>query len=275
MTTEPFRLVTSVAAGQGGLLTGAQAARIGVEGPGLKRLAESGLLIELDWDVHQLTSSPLPPRFAYPYAAWLALAPSRFASERPVAKHEDAVVSHASAARLHDLGAVSAPTTTFVAPDPPPGTATPRAVEVRPAALAASEVTVLGGVPVTGPHRTIVDLVRAHTDHGEVRGVVTDAVRRDLVDLSALYAELAPLAGSHEFPAGGREFAGYFLPELPASGLSPRNLRALATVVLPERVTAVRRSLGSALTAVPGGPRAGERAARYLAAELVGRTERV
>jgi hypothetical protein len=278
MTTQSFQQLTFVAAGQSGLVTGAQASRAGVDGSELGRLAGAGLMFELDWDVHQLTSSPLAPRFAYPYAAWLALAPDKFVSERPTTRHEGAVLSHGSAARLHGLGAVSAPTTTFIAPSTARttgATAIPRAVEVHEATLDATEVTVLGGVAVTTPHRTILDLVRAHTDHGEVRGAITDAVRRDLVDLATLYNDLVPLADHHEFPADGQEFAGYFLPELPAASLSPRNLRALATVVLPDRVAEVERSLVRALVAAPGGTRADEQTVRALAADIVGRTERV
>lgn len=263
--------LTSVAARQSGLVTGAQAARIGIDRPELERLADGGLLFELDWDVHQLTSSPFAPRFAFPYAAWLALQPARFASERPAA---DAVLSQGSAARLHGLGAVAAPTTTFLTPTRPTGRF-PRAIEVNQAELAAEDVMVLGGVTVTTPHRTILDLVRSHTDHGEVRGALTDAVLRDAIDLGRMYDDLVPLAEHHEFPPEGPEFAGYFLPEINPSSLSIRNQRAFTTVVLGDRVAETERALAAALSAVPAGDRVQPETVRALAAEIVGRTERV
>jgi hypothetical protein len=271
MSTEAFQQLTSAAAGQGGLVTGAQAARAGLGRAELDALSGRGLLFELDWDVFQLTSSPLAPRFAYPYAAWLALAPDKFASERT---RGDAVLSQASAARLHGLGAVAAPATTFLAPIQRFGRL-PRAIEVSVDKVAADELMVLGGVTVTTPHRTIVDLVRSHTDHGEVRGALTDAVLRDLVDLGSLYADLVPLAAHHEFPDEGPEFAGYFLPELQPAALSSRNQRALAGVVLADRVDETQRVLTAALAGIPGGRRAEEQTIRALAADIVGRSEQV
>ncbi|MFC0626936.1 hypothetical protein [Kribbella deserti] len=271
MASELFQQLTSVAAGQSGLVTGAQAARTGLGKAELERLSSGGLLFELDWDVHQLTSSPLAPRFAYPYAAWLALAPDKFASERT---RGDAVLSQGSAARLHGLGAVGAPVMTFLAPIQRFGRL-PRAVEVNVDKLAPPDVMVLGGVTVTTPHRTIVDLVRSHTDHGEVRGAITDAVLRDAVDLARLYDDLVPLADHHEFPAEGPEFAGYFLPEVDPASLSPRNRRALTAVVLADRVDETERALAAALAKVPGGDRADAQTVRTLAADIVGRSEQV
>ncbi|MFK4085298.1 hypothetical protein ACI2LF_14390 [Kribbella sp. NPDC020789] len=271
MSTVPFQQVSSAAATQGGLVTAAQAGRAGLGRAELEALSSQGLLFELDWDVFQLTSSPLAPRFAYPFAAWLALAPDKFASERTAG---DAVLSQGSAARLHGLGAVSAPTTTFLAPIQRFGRL-PRAVEVTVDQVAADEITVLGGVTVTTPHRTIVDLVRSHTDHGEVRGALTDAVLRDQIDLGRMYDDLLPLAAHHEFPDTGPEFVGYFLPELQPAGLSPRNQRALARVVLADQVEETERALTAALARIPGGHRAEEQTVRALAAEIVGRSERV
>lgn len=271
MSVEVLQKLTSLAATQSGLVTGAQADRIGLDQAELARLADRGLLFELDWDVHQLTSSPFAPRFAFPYAAWLALQPARFASERPAA---DAVLSQGSAARLHGLGAVGAPTTTFLTPTKPTGRF-PRAIEVNQAALPAEDVMVLGGVTVTTPHRTILDLVRSHTDHGEVRGALTDAVLRDAIDLAKMYDDLVPLAEHHEFPPEGPEFAGYFLPEVNPSTLSIRNQRAFTSVVLGDRVSETERALTAALPTVPAGDRVTEATVRALAAEIVGRTERV
>jgi hypothetical protein len=271
MTAQAFFELAMLAGGQGGLVTAAQAGRIGVTGPQLDHFAGLGLLVELDRGVYEICGSTLAPRFGYPYAAWLALRPDRFGAERGL----DAVLSHGSAARLLGLGAVGAPLTTFTAAAAPQGGwQTSGTVEVRQARLTRDDVALVGGVPVTTPHRTILDLVRDHADHGEIRGALTDAVRRDLVDLAAIHADLVPLSEHHEFPAAGPEFAGYFLPTLDVRGLSARNLRAFTTLVLPDRVAEVAGSLAAAIPDPPPGM-VREHLARDLAAEVVGRSERV
>jgi len=267
MTTERFQWLTGVAARQYGLVTGGQATRVGVERGELEQFSMRALLFELDHDVYQLTSSPLAPRFAYPYATWLALEPATYGFERD----DQAVLSHGSAARLHGIGAVSAPATTFTVGAQP--SVVPRAVELHH--RVPTDVTRVGPLLVTTPHRTIVDLVVSGADHIEVRGALSDAVRRDLVDLLAVYDELRPLADQYEFPADGPEFAGYFLPDVDAGELSARNLRGLACIVVAGRVADTELILGPALAAVPGGDRVSAALVRSLAAEIVGRTERV
>lgn len=278
MWEEPFYELAGAAGRQQGMITAAQAARLGVEDAALTRLAQARLLMELDWGVYELAGGSLGPRYGYPYAAWLALRPGRFRWERPERPENDAVLSHESACRLYGLGAVSAPLMVFTAPDELPA---PRAVTVHVAGLAADEVEIVKGVPVTTPHRAILDLVRDWTDHNEIRGAFTEAVRRDLVDLRALHADLAPLAERHEFPAGGPGFVRHFLPDLPPGSLSTRNLRALAELVSADSVAEARRLIvpvveatRAAIPAASGDRLAGDdELIRDLAAELVARIE--
>lgn len=254
--------VSALAARQSGLVAMAQAERLGLERADLDDLAQAGLLTLLDWEVYEVAGSALPPRFGYPYAAWLALSPAAFGWERAKDRTKDAVISHESACRVLGLGAPSIGGITFTAPDPLPE---PRATRVVVAELRPDEITVHEGLPVTTAHRTVLDLTRDHTDHTELRRVLTDAVRLDLVDLAALYADLVPLSETYRFPSAGPDFARYFLSELNLADLSIRNLRAFARLVLPDQVEQTAAALEQAL---PGIDRA---ILDDVAAELAGK----
>ncbi|HEY3002279.1 MAG TPA: hypothetical protein VGJ44_07995, partial [Kribbellaceae bacterium] len=210
-----------------------------------------------------LAGSPVAPRYAYPYAAWLALAPATYAWDRPAG---EAVVSHESACQVLGLGAPTLSSATLTAVRPLPE---PRATVLHVAELRPDDITVHEGVPVTTARRTVVDLVRDHTDHLEVRRAITDAVRLDLVDLTELYDDLRPLAAEFHFPGAGPEFARYFLADVTTGALSVRNLRALAELVLPDRVDRAQIAVASALAAA--NVAADQRLSRDVAAEITGR----
>jgi hypothetical protein len=228
MWESAFRELAEVAGRQHGLITTAQMARTGAGDSAVRHLVAEQLLTELDWSVFQLAGSSVAPRSAYPLAAWLALRPESFAWERPQAIEDDAVLSHESACQLWGLGSVGSPSVVFTSPHE---LALPRAVEVRVARLTAAEVTRHHAVPVTTPQRIIVDLITGWNDHDEVRRALSEAVRRDLVDLMVVYRDLVPIAERHQLPVGGPEFAGYLLTELDVAALSLRNQHAYAVLV--------------------------------------------
>ncbi|MEU7827680.1 hypothetical protein [Nonomuraea sp. NPDC049129] len=64
MWEEQFATLSAVAARQSGLITEAQAGRLGIDKPALLHFAESALLVELDWAVYQLAWSATGPRYA-------------------------------------------------------------------------------------------------------------------------------------------------------------------------------------------------------------------
>src|SRR5665648_1286111 len=93
---------SQLAAGQWGLLTTAQAARESITRLQLARLADAGVLERLGRGVYATTSSA--DEHLSLRAAWLALDPTRTAEERLKDPITAGVVSHASAAGLHNLG---------------------------------------------------------------------------------------------------------------------------------------------------------------------------
>ncbi|MBG0816637.1 hypothetical protein [Planomonospora sp. ID82291] len=268
MWEERFAELSAVGARQGGLITAAQVGRLGVDRSALTRFVDSALLVELDWAVYRFAWSSAGPRYAYPQAAWLALLPELYRWERPRSAVEDAVLSHESACRLHGLGSVPSPLMTFTSPE---ALDAPRATKIHLGRLAPDDVTVVEGVAVTTPHRTVVDLATDWTDHGDLRRILMDAVLRDLVDLRAIHADLVPLAGRHGFPDGGGEFVAYFLPDLDPAALSPRNRRGHALLTRPERVAAVRPAVARIISEAGAAHDPDETLSRDIAAEIIAR----
>ncbi|TDC94255.1 hypothetical protein E1292_40100 [Nonomuraea deserti] len=273
MWEESFYELSIVAGRQQGLITTAQAGRVGVDDAALGHFQDTGLLLELDWGVHQLASSSLGPRYAYPYAAWLAMAPDRFLAERPAAPADDVVLSHESACRLHGLGSFSAPHMVFTSPSP---VTAPRATTIHVSRLAGDDIEIRMGVPVTTPHRTLLDLVRSGTDHPALERALTEAVQRDWVDLHAVHRDLVALAADHHFPATGPEFVHYFLSDVEPRSLSPRNLKSYTELTLGD---VVQELLPSVLRVVRETHRDGaaptdadETLSWDIAAEIVGRS---
>jgi hypothetical protein len=228
MWESAFRELAELAARQHGLITAAQAARSGIGAAGFRHLVDQELLLELDWEVFQVVGSSVAPRYAYPLAAWLALHPDRYRWERPATPTEDAVVSHESACRIWGLGSIGSPSAVFTAPQP---VQAPRGIDVKVATLEPGDAVVHQNVPVTTPGRTVLDLVTGWNDHDEVRRVLTEAVRRDLVDLAVVYRDLVPVAERHQVPVNGPEFTGHLLGELDLGALSLRNQHAYAALV--------------------------------------------
>ncbi|MFC3997849.1 hypothetical protein ACFOVU_18080 [Nocardiopsis sediminis] len=271
VSVSAFKELSDAAARQCGMVTARQAHRIGIDDAGLAVLADAGLLSRPSWSVHRVAGAGTAPVYMYRYAAWLALDEERFAWERPSAAHEDAVVSHESACQVLGITGPSSREVVFTAPAPrsaPPG------IRLHTAPLRADEVEVVHGVPVTTAHRTLVDLVRDWNDLDDLRRAVSDAVRKDLVDLLRLHRDLAPLAAEYGFPDEGPRFAAHFLTRVPVAALPPRNLVGYVELTDPERVGAVRDALVASLRRA-GGPgevlARDEAFGREIAALVVGR----
>jgi hypothetical protein len=185
------------------------------------------------------------------------------------------VLSHESAARLLGLGALAVPRYVFTALAELPA---PRATIIHIERLAAADVTVVEGLPVTTPFRTILDLMRGFTDHDDLGRALDVAVRRDLVELQEVYDAMLPLAPAHSFPTAGPDFVAYFLPDLNPSGLAPRNLRAYAELTAADSVAEAQSQVAVLLAELryPIGAQhsADDGLSRQIAAEIVGRLRR-
>lgn len=107
--------LADLAAGQWGLITNSQARQQGMSAQTVARLAEDGVLERLRHGVYRISGAP--PGAADPLrVAWLALRPALSAAQR-LSLDKVEVVSHQSAAQLHQLGNADADRLEFTTPD--------------------------------------------------------------------------------------------------------------------------------------------------------------
>lgn len=197
--TEALALLSDYTAGQWGLVTTRQALSLGVDDVTLHRLRAAGLLEKVRHSVHAVTSSPASE--ARPeQAAWLSLRPGTPAWERPRLDPDGGVISHRSAARLHGLGDL--PATGVEMTVPRRRTMRDPDTRLHRGQLTDTDVTVIEGLPVTTPGRTIRDLLARRTDASHVATILREAVVTDQALLDALPHEIAPYARRYGVTAG-------------------------------------------------------------------------
>ncbi|MFE6911885.1 type IV toxin-antitoxin system AbiEi family antitoxin domain-containing protein [Streptomyces erythrochromogenes] len=194
---EQMAHIADYAADQWGLITAAQAKRVGLSAVQILRLVESGLIENVGRGVYVLRTAVFPSHLEL-RVAWLRLMPTVFASERRVGDKDSGVISHASACQLHGLGDIPAPAAEISVPRR--RTTTEPFVHLRTAKLEPADITLVEGLPVTTPRRTILDLLRSKADGGHLGGVIADAERRDLITLEELESDVRPFAHAYGLP---------------------------------------------------------------------------
>lgn len=195
---EQLRRIAEHAADQWGLVTAAQAKRIGLNAVQILRLTEAGLLENVGRGVYLLQAAGFPLHLEVK-VAWLRLQPATFASERPLGGKDSGVVSHASACQLHGLGDIPAPKAEISVPRR--RTTTEPFVHLRTVHLEPDDITLIQGLPVTTARRTILDLLRSKTDGGHLGGVIADAERLELIEIQDLQESAQPYTRTYGLPA--------------------------------------------------------------------------
>jgi predicted transcriptional regulator of viral defense system len=219
--------IADLAGEQWGLVTTAQATVAGISGPTMSRLAREGVLQRLGHGVYKIAGSGYDPRDEL-RAAWLMLSPKQTASERLAQEPIDAVVSHRSAARLHELGDLEADLFEFTVTGRKQSRRRDVRIHVRKTSLPSDAWSLTGGLPVTTVITTIEDLAASHTDGGHLAGVVRDAIATAVVDLDRLSEVLRPYAHRYGAPLGdGQTLIRRFLAE---AGL-PRTTEQAMTLI--------------------------------------------
>ncbi|MGC5530388.1 type IV toxin-antitoxin system AbiEi family antitoxin domain-containing protein, partial [Streptomyces sp. SR-10] len=195
---EQLGRIAEYAADQWGLVTAAQAKRIGLNAVQILRLTEAGLLENVGRGVYLLQAAGFPLHLEIK-VAWLRLQPALFASERLLGNKDSGVVSHASACQLHGLGDIPAPKAEISVPRR--RTTTEPFVHLRTVQLEPDDITLVEGLPVTTARRTILDLLRSNTDGGHLGGVIADAERLDLIEIQDLQKSAQPFTRTYGLPA--------------------------------------------------------------------------
>lgn len=234
-TAEVVARVSRLAAGQWGLFTAAQAERDDVTRSQLTRLVDAGVLERVERGVYATTSSADPNRALR--AAWLALDPSRIAEERLADPVGAGVISHTSAAALHQLGDLldDVPEVTY-----PHRKQTRRGIRLHRGDLTEADITLVDGLPTTTTERTVADLLRDGHDPDHIAQTIGQGVRHGVIDLADLAERLDPLARRYGQP-NGQSLVGYLLDLV---GLSPTALaRELARSTAGQELLAAGRAM--------------------------------
>lgn len=189
--------VSELMARQWGLLTAAQAQAEDVSRLQLARLADAGVIERIDRGIYATPAAVdehTPLR-----AAWLSLEPSVLAEERLADPVAAGVISHTSAAALHEVGDLldHEPEITVTARKQ-----SRRGIRLHRGALGSDEVTIVAGLPVTTPARTVADLLRDGHDPSHVAEIAGDVLRRGLASRQDMAAALEPLTRRNGQPTG-------------------------------------------------------------------------
>lgn len=196
-TMDVISKASELAAGQWGLLTTAQAENRGITRLQLARLADAGVLERFGRGIYA-TPAAVDERTPL-RAAWLALAPSELAEDRLANPVSSGVFSHTSAASLHGLGDLldDVPEITLAERKQ-----SRRGIRLHRATLHIDDVTIVDGLPVTTPARTVADLLRDGHDPSHIAEIAGDALRRGLASRHDLSEALDPLARRNGHPNG-------------------------------------------------------------------------
>lgn len=234
--------LSDLASAQWGLVTATQARQAGVTVQQLARLTSQGALERLRHGVYRLAGAPIDTRTDLK-AAWLSLAPHLSIDER-LADSAVAVVSHRSAADLHQLGDLEADAFEFSLPGRKQ-TRDPQ-ITLHRRHLTQDQWTVVDGLPVTTVPITIGDLARSGVDGGHLAGVVRDAITTKHTDVDQVANVLAPFA--RRYGAGPGQGEQLLRRLLQQAGV-PANTRRMGELLDPARpnLTAVQQALADAL----------------------------
>lgn len=197
-------VVAEFASEQWGVITAAQARTQGVTPVQMKRLADRGALERVHHGIYYMTRLPYDPLQDL-RVAWIALDPHASAWERLNQPFPGGVVSHRTAAHMHQLGDIDADLTEFTCqhrirltlPD----------IRIHTGTVETADWTTVNGLPVTTARRTIEDLAAARIDGGHLATIVRDALSRELVSDTEVEKTLAAHAFEYGYTLGdGRAF---------------------------------------------------------------------
>lgn len=193
-SVEATEIVMDLASQQWGLVTTAQATAEGVSSVLLGRLVNRAVLTRVRFGVYAVESTPWSPATEI-RAQWLALEPSILAADR-LEDPTPVVVSHESAAALHKIGDLDSHGVHFTVPSR--RQTRQQEVVFHIADVSPQGWSVVDGLPVTTPLRTVVDLARAGHEPGHLTDMVATIVDRRLAtreEVSTALVEIANYLG--------------------------------------------------------------------------------
>lgn len=208
-------VIAHVAATQWGLITTAQAHAAGTARLTLSRMAEAG---ELERVLHGVYATPAAAGedLTDVRARWLAIDPTRTAEERLQNLPTAGVITHTSAAALHRIGDLLSDDLEVALPQ---RFRSRHAIRARKVDLAPETITLVDGLPVTTPERTIADLIDDGQDLTHVADAMADALRSGQADLDRLEQALDKVGDGEELLEKLLTLAGLDIHTLGASAV--------------------------------------------------------
>ncbi|KFI54660.1 type IV toxin-antitoxin system AbiEi family antitoxin domain-containing protein [Bifidobacterium callitrichos] len=193
--------LTPLTATQWGLVTTAQAQRLGVARSLMSRLESTGKLERVCKGVYRNISAP-SEQFESLHAAWLSLYPERTAEERLQITPPDAVVCSRTAAWLLRVGDFVPEPYCFSTPSRKQTQRTD--ITIRLKSYPIESLTVREGLPITTLEQTVADLVAENMDLSLVSGMFLNCSIETYDNLNRPYLEklLAPYAKRNGFTTG-------------------------------------------------------------------------
>ncbi|MHB8400194.1 MAG: type IV toxin-antitoxin system AbiEi family antitoxin domain-containing protein [Candidatus Limnocylindrales bacterium] len=170
----PLTRIRDLAEGQWGLVTLQQATAAGVAWRSLTRLVEAGLLERVAHGVYRVRGAAEPDHLDL-RAAWLQLDQARPAWQR-LDDSDVAIVSHASAASLYEVGDLRADVHEFTIPH---RQQTRRAdVRLHRGTVPPEHRIIVGGLPTTRAGWMIGQLLADHVDPEAVAEITREVIER-------------------------------------------------------------------------------------------------
>lgn len=228
---EATEIVLDLASQQWGLVTTAQAQVAGVSAVMLSRLVDKAVISRVRFGVYAAEALPWTPATEI-RAQWLALKPPTLAADR-LADPAVGVVSHESAAELHQIGDLNSHGVHFTVParrqTRQPG------VVFHLAALAPQDWVVLDGLPVTTPLRTVADLARDGHEPGHLTDMIANlldqhlATREEVADALAEVAEVLGISPADQAGVDAWMEERFPVPQSSAEEVMRRQVEAALT----------------------------------------------
>lgn len=240
--------LAELASEQWGLVTTAQAASVGTSPQMMARWGNAGALLRLSHGVYKIAGSSYDALDDL-RAAWLMLAPSQTAAERIRIAPIDAVVSHQSAARVHNLGDLSSDTHLFTVQNRKQSRRPDVVIRRRSGGIDPDSWRLVNGLPTTTVLATIADLAADHVDGGHLAGVVRDAIATSAVDVRELSEILGPYAERYGAGVGdGEALIERFLSEAGLPQSTVDNADLITSVSKGTRLDARLRAMAEQLS---------------------------
>lgn len=196
---EVLEILETAASDQWGIITTAQAHREGITRLQLGRLAEQGVIQRVRRGVYLLPSTQFNADLEI-RTAWISLEPGTYIAER-WDSHSPIVVSHESAALLHQIGDLIPQEHTFSVATRKQTNQDDIHIFIN-RKISEAEISNLTGLPVTSVERTVADLAASKIERSYLVTLATDALRKEGVRFKNLASYLDPFAAYYRSNSG-------------------------------------------------------------------------